>query len=127
MASVPPVIRHMMVCDDVARTGADRRNLNVLGVTHTIRARPDQAFPLTHPGLCVYLMLAGGVGVGQIQLRVTEADTSLSLFGSPVHSVTYPADRHEIAGFILRIGPCVFPRPGLSWVEFLHDGIELQR
>jgi hypothetical protein len=127
MASIPPVVRHMLVCDNVTRSGDDRPKLDVLGVVHTIRARPGQTFPLTHPGLCVYLVLTGGVGVGRIQLRVSEADPGAPLFGSPVHTVTHPVDRHELSGLVLRVGPCVFPRPGLYWVEFHHDGIELGR
>lgn len=127
MATIPPIIRHMLICDDVERAGTDRPKLNVLGVVHTIRAKPGQSFPLSHTGLCVYLVLTGGVGTGHIQIRITEADSETELFGSPIHEITYPADRHEISGVVLRVERCVFPRPGLYWVEFHHDGHMLRR
>ena len=123
MATVPPIIRHMIVCDDVAPGDATRASFNVLGVVHTIRPGPGQTFPLHHSGLCVYLMLTGGVGTGAIQIRVVEADTGVDLFGSPVHQVTFPTDRHEVSGIVFRVTGCVFPRPGLYWVEFHHDGV----
>jgi hypothetical protein len=123
MAIIPPIVRHMLVCDNVAPSTTSAASLNVLGVVHTIRAKPGQAFPLRHPGLCVYLMLSGGVGTGEVQIRVVEADTGIDIFGSPAHHITYPTDRHEIAGLVFRITGCVFPQPGLYWVEFHHDGL----
>lgn len=72
-------------------------------------------------------MLTGGVGTGHIQVRITDADSETQLFGSPVHEITYPPDRHEISGVALRVERCVFPRPGLYWVEFHHDGYMLWR
>jgi hypothetical protein len=113
----------MLVCDDVDREPNPRPNVNILGMTHTIRPKPGQGFPLPHSGLCVYLVLTGGVGTGAIQIRVVEADTGLELFGSPTHRVSYPNDRHDVSAVIFRIRRCVFPRPGLYWVEFHHDGI----
>ncbi len=127
MATIPPILRHMLVCDDVASAGAARPSVDVLGVVHTIRAKPEQSFPLRHTGLCVYLMLTGGVGTGVVQIRVVEADTGIDLFGSPAHRVTFPVDRHEVSGIVFRITDCVFPRPGLYWVEFHHDGSVLRQ
>lgn len=124
MATIPPIIRHMVVCDDVASAAT---SVNVLGVVHTIRAKPEQAFPLRHAGLCVYLMLTGGVGSGVVQIRVVEADSGIDLFGSPAHRITYPTARHEVSGVVFRITDCVFPRPGLYWVEFHHDGIVVRQ
>lgn len=67
------------------------------------------------------------MGTGRIQLVVSEADTEGQLFATPVHEVTYPTDRHEKSGVVLRIERCVFPRLGLYWVEFHHDGLMLRR
>jgi hypothetical protein len=127
MATIPPILRHMLVCDGVDRAQTTHPRLNVLGVMHTIRAKPGQSFPLPHPGLCVYIVLTGGVGSADVQIRVVEADSGIDLFGSPVHRVTYPTDRHEVSGIVFRITECVFPRPGLYWVEFHHDGVVVRQ
>ena len=126
MASIPPIVRHMLVCDDVDRGPALRPKLDVLGMVHTIRAKPGLPFPLHHPGLCVYLVLTGGAGSGVVRIRVVEADSGIEAFGSPAHRISYPPDRHEVAGVLFRITDCVIPRPGLYWVEFLHDGNVVQ-
>lgn len=127
MATIPPIVRQMVICDDVQPAAGDRPRMNVLGVTHNIRAKPGQSFPLRHPGLCAYLVLTGGVGTGRVQLRVSEAVTGDDLFGSAVHDINHPPARHEIAAVILRIKDCVFPRPGLYWVELHHDGVMIRR
>jgi hypothetical protein len=75
----------------------------------------------------VYLVLTGGVGTARTQVRITEADTEADLLGTPELEIRYPPDRHHIAGLVIRIESCVFPRPGLYWVEFHHDGDVLRR
>jgi hypothetical protein len=41
--------------------------------------------------------------------------------------VTFPTDRHKHSTLLFRMGDCIFPRPGLYWVEFHCDGIEILR
>jgi hypothetical protein len=128
MASIPPIVRHMLVCDAVGAGGAaDRPTVNIAGMAHVVRAGPGESFPLTYPVLCVYLVLTGGVGTGRGQVIVADGDTDQPQFGTPVHDIRHPADRHDIQGVVFRLLDCVFPRPGLYWVEFRHDGMVLRR
>ena len=127
MASIPPVIRHMLICDDVQRGSETRPKLNVIGLVHRIRAKPGQQFPIQHTGLCVYLVLTGGSGTGQIQVRITDAESDVGLVETPIHEFEHPPDRHAISGLAIRIAACIFPHPGLYWVEFHHDGNMLRR
>lgn len=127
MATIPPIVRQMLVCDDVQPAGGGRPGLNVLGLTHVIRPGPDESFPLTRPGLCVYLRLTGGVGTGRVIFRLAEADTDDEVLRTPEFGVTHPADRHHLVGIQVELGPCNFPRPGLYWVEFYHDDLAVHR
>ena len=126
MATIPPVIRQMVVCDDVGN-GETGRRLNILGIIHRIIPTPGEVYPLMHPQLCVYVVLSGGVGTGRIQIVVSEADTERAIFGTHVHDLTYPTDRHQIAVLVLRLEDCIFPEPGLYWIEFHSDGDIIRR
>ena len=77
--------------------------------------------------MCVYVVFTGGVGRGQVQVVVVDADSGADVFGSPVHEYQHPPDRHAVAAIVFRLQRCVFPRPGLYWVEFRHDGVALNQ
>jgi hypothetical protein len=100
--------------------------LDLRGLVYTITSSPRGVFPFTHPEFCVYLVLTGGVGTGRCQVIVVEGDTGQHLFGSPEHQLTYPANRLLIRSVVFRLRRCVFPQPGLYWVEFHHEGMPLQ-
>ncbi len=94
---------------------------------NTIQANAGEPFPITHPELCVYVQLTGGVGTGQVQVVVVVADTGEEAFGSPAHEYRHPTDRHVVGAIVFRLQRCVFHRPGLYWVEFRHDGTTLNQ
>ena len=123
---IPPVVRSMVVCDGVVRQPGTGNKLDIRGVLHTIKATPGGAFPYTYPELCVYLVLTGGAGVGRVKIVVVEADSEAELFGTPEHTMSHPADRHHVGGVTFRVQDCIFPRPGLYWVEFRHDDLTLR-
>lgn len=128
MASIPPIVQSVILCDGIAREGdATTARVNLRGLTHAIRARPGESFPITHPELCVYVVLSGGVGIGRVEVAVVDADTDQFVFGSPPHDFPHSTDRHTVSAIAFRLLRCVFPRPGLYWVEFRHDGRTLRQ
>ena len=123
MATIPPIVQSMILCDGVARQdGTSAVKVNLQGVTHAIRAKPGESFPITHPELCVYVVLTGGVGVGKVDVVVRDADTEEVVLATPPHDFTHPTDRHTVSALAFRLRRCVFRRPGLYWVESRHDG-----
>lgn len=127
MASIPPVVRHLIVCDDVTQAGAPAPNLTVKGLIHAIRLKPGVGFPFRHPGLTVFVQFSGGVGTGLVQVAVVTADDETAVYESDPTPLTHPTDRHQVGGVVFRVLDCVFPRPGLYWVEFRYDGLLVQR
>jgi hypothetical protein len=126
VASIPPVVRHFIVCDDVTQRGTGSViKQDTHGVTSAIRPKPGEGFPLVHPELCVYVAFSGGSGTGKVSVAVVDADTELDVFSSPQHDYTHPADRHQLLSLVFRLRRCVFPRPGLYWVVFRHDGLDV--
>jgi hypothetical protein len=49
MNTVDPVVRHMLLCDDVQRDPGDPRKVNVFGLVSTVRAVAEAPFPLCLP------------------------------------------------------------------------------
>lgn len=126
MATIPPIVQYAVACDDVVASNSLHK-VSLQGLTHTIQVKPGVSFPITHPVLCLYVVLSGGVGTGRMEAVVVDADTEEDLFGSTPHDYHHPADRHHVAGITFRLRNCVFHRPGLYWVEFRHDGMVLRR
>lgn len=122
-----PVVRHMLVCDGVRPNTPNALRLDIQGLVHVIRAVPHGQFPAMHPELCVYLLLTGDVGTGRARVDVIEADTGASVFESVEHEIIHPQNRLHVHGIVFRVRGCVFPSPGLYWVEFRHERVTLGR
>lgn len=127
MNDIDPVVRHMLVCDDVQPHADFPNKVNVLGLISTVRAVSDPAYPLQVPQLSVYLAVTGGRGTGTATIIVKHADTELVIFRSASHHITLPADPLAVLGLVFRIRDGVFPQPGLYWVEFEYNEKVLTR
>lgn len=121
MSDVAPVVRHMLVCEDVRTRPDNPKKVDVLGLLSTIRTVPEGAFPLRSPQLCVYLQLTGGRGTGEAKISVVEADSDSIAFTSAPHQIAFGTDPLEVLGLVFRIQECLFPRSGLYWVQFLFN------
>jgi hypothetical protein len=111
----------MLLCDDFRHDPSAPNKVDILGLVSTIQSHGDPPFPLHHPLLCVYLELTGGRGTGQANIAIRQADTGLVLSLTAPHAVTFPPDPLAIRGLGFRILDCVFPTPGLYWVQFCYN------
>ena len=128
MSDVAPVVRHMLLCEDVRTDPDNAQKVNVFGLVSTIRAVPDDAFPVHHPELCVYLQLTGGRGTGEVQIAAVQAELEQIVFTSSVHSITFENDPLSVLGFVFRIEDCIFPHAGLYWIQFrVNDQVIAQQ
>ena len=127
MADIDPVVRQMILCDDVVPNARSPLKHDTCGLIHSVIADTPGQLPVVLPVLCVYLQLTGGRGTGAVQVVATEADTGDPVFASPAYTVTYPPDPLLVVPLMIRILNCRFPRTGLYWIEFRHSGRELMR
>jgi hypothetical protein len=121
MADIDPVVRHMMLCDDVRFDPARPEKRDVLGFFGRIPSTLTPPFPLRYPSLCVYVQIAGGRGSGDARVVIRSADTNAVLFRSPTRRVALPADPLQAAHLKTMVRDCTFPRAGLYWVRFLWN------
>jgi hypothetical protein len=121
MNGVDPFVRHMLLCEGVRKNPTKASKVDVLGLLSTVTAVGSPAFPALLPVLCVYLELTAGRGTGQAHVDCRYADSGNLVFSSPIHVVTFPPDPLAIRGFVFRITDCIFPAPGLYWVQFCYN------
>src|SRR4051794_36700388 len=117
MNGIAPVVRHMLLCEDVRPDPSNPNRLDILGLIGTVQGAEGATVPLHLPLLCVYLNLTGGRGIGQARIDVRQADSGNVVFASPSHSLTFPADPLAVRSVVFRIRDGVFREPGLYWVQ----------
>jgi len=125
MADINPVIRHLLLCDDVRPDPDHPEKLNIYGLFSRITSQLTLAYPLRHPEMCVLLQFANGRGSGEAKIVVRAADTGEVVFTSRAHRLVLPADPLGILGATFRLKDCPLPRAGLYWVEFMWKEREL--
>jgi hypothetical protein len=121
MNAVDPVVRHMLLCEDIRRETNNPKKIDVLGLLNTLEALEEPAFPLHLPVLCVYMEVTGGRGTGQAHIDCRQADSGRVVFSSPAHALTFPPNPLAIRGLVFRISACRFPEPGLYWIQFCYN------
>lgn len=115
--SIEPVLRYMILCDDVQTDPANPRKVNVFGLVSTLEGGPNSSFPLHHPEFCAYIQVAGGRGNGQIRVEVIQADPEKVIFLGKLRKISFGTDPLSVKGLVFRIRKCAFPEPGLYWVQ----------
>jgi hypothetical protein len=121
MNGVDPFVRHMLLCEDIRRDPNNPKKVDVLGLLNTIQAVGEPAFPLRLPVLCVYLEVAGGRGTGQARVDCRQADSGRVIFSNPTHDLTFSPNPLAVRSLVFRISDCIFPGPGLYWIQFCYN------
>lgn len=113
-----PVARPLILCQDVLAPASG-------GTNHFIHVcdafRPQGGYPYQRPEFCVVVQLADGTGNVPTVVRIVEADSQAEIFRTTDHVIRFP-NRHTSVRAVFRLRNCVFPRPGLYWVELLCHG-----
>jgi hypothetical protein len=122
MADINPVIRHLLLCDDVRPDPNQPTRFDILGVCGLITSRQTPPFPLRHPSLCVFVQFTGARGGAEVQVVVRDADTDAAVFSSQPHRVRLPVDPLQLMGLKLVVKDSPFPRAGLYWVQLRWNG-----
>ncbi len=121
MALIPPVVRHVILCDDVQQTPTGKHN--VMGFCTSIRSEAEPPYPHRHPLLCVYVLMTNGRGTGSSRFVIRDATSEEEIARTPSRPLNFPRDPLQIHGVAHRILDCPFPEPGLYYVEFEVDGV----
>ena len=127
MVDVEPVVRLMLLCDDVRPDPDNPSKINALGLVSTIHSFGEAAFPFRHPQLCVYLQLTGGRGTGEGRIVVVHADSDQTVLRAPLHTLKFGTDPLKVHGVLFRLLGCVFPEPDYYFFEFWYNDKAIAR
>lgn len=115
---VLPRVQAMLICDDVTGSAQEKGVYYLNGVRHTISFA---AFPATRQYLCVFLHLSGHRGEATCKASIYQALTDAKVFESNPKVIKFD-EPTIVVPFLLRLRNCVFPAPGVYYVEVVADG-----
>lgn len=118
MAGIDPVVRHMLLCDDVRADPVNPHRLDVFGLATTLHA---ESFPALVSELCVLLMLTEVRGPGLGRVVVVDAEAQLAIFTGADHPIQPRSNPLDVTGIVFRIRNCPFTKPGLYEVQFRYN------
>jgi uncharacterized protein DUF6941 len=118
-----PVVRHMLLCEEVRKRSDNPFKFDLLGVFSIVR--PINEFPV-RLSFSVFLETTGrGTGYGNVCL--VEADSDEVVYRGTKHTMLFGPDPLQIRAVAIRIVSCTLERPGLYWVDFMYNGQQVQR
>jgi hypothetical protein len=121
MSAIPPVVRHMLLCDTYRVDPNDRLRVDLLGVRHTFQASGNPRFPFTAPPFLVLLRFTGARGKAKCRIDVRHAATQQDVHKGPEQMVTFTAHPLSVLDLRIPVSGCAFPAPGLYTVQFRFE------
>jgi uncharacterized protein DUF6941 len=122
MSEVLPVVRYLILCEDVQTDPDNPRRVTLVGLLSTMRSLEEPPFPLLYRELCVFLQMTECRGPADGRVEIRQADSAQVVFRSRTRTIPLGSDPLEVVGFVFRIRNCLFPAPGLYWVQFWYNG-----
>lgn len=117
----PPVVRYMIVCDDIL-TDPQRPGKPVLvGLIGAITPEGDPPYPFLLSRMCVLLVLTEGRGVGACQLKLASEETGQVVWETTPQAVAFGPDPLALNGVIFRDRAVPFPSQGMYLVQFWYN------
>ncbi len=116
-----PTVRYLIVCENVQTDSDNPRRVTLVGLLSAIRTLEQGAFPLLYREICVFLQLTECRGPADGRIEINNADSGKVVFRSPTRMIPFGSDPLEVVGAIFRIRNCLFPEPGLYWVQFWYN------
>ncbi len=121
MNQVQPVVRYLIICEDVQVDPESPRRVTLVGLISAIRSIDQPAFPLLFREICVFLQLTECRGSAEGRIEIQHADTGQVAFRTRSRTIPLGNDPLEVVGVAFRILNCLFPEPGLYWVQFWYN------
>jgi hypothetical protein len=117
MNGIPPIVRYMIICDDILTSSQFTTRPVIVGLTTAIHA---DSYPFRLPKLSVYLVLTDGRGQGTGKLRLVD-DATGHVQVEFARAITFPTNPLTISGIAWRLTNLRFPKAGMYRIEFLYN------
>lgn len=121
MNQLQPTVRYLIVCEDVHLDPQKPRRVTLVGLTSAIRGLDEPPFPLRYRELCVFLQLTECRGSAEGRIEIHHSESESMGFRTRTRTIPLGTEPLEVVGFTFRIRNCLFPEPGLYWVQFWYN------
>ena len=121
MSQLHPVVRYLILCEDVQTDPSNPRRITLVGLLSAIRSVEVPPFPILYRELCVFLMVTECRGSAVGRLEIHQADTDRVIYRTRTRPIAFATDPLEIQGMTFRLRDCAFDEPGLYWVQFWYN------
>jgi hypothetical protein len=121
MSALNPVVRYLILCEDVLTDAENPLRVTLVGLTSTIRSLDEPPFPLLLRELCVFLQLTECRGAAEGHVEIQHADSGRTRFRTRSRIIAFSADPLGIVGVTFRLRNILFPEAGLYWFRFWYN------
>ena len=121
MSQVHPIVRYLIVCEDVQTAPDNLRRVTLVGLISAIRSIELPPFPLLYREICIFLQLTECRGSAEGRIEIQHADSSQAVFRTRTRTIPFGSDPLEIVAVTFRLRNCLFQEPGLYWVQFWYN------
>lgn len=121
MSEVHPVVRYLILCDDVETDPASPGRVTLVRVLSAIRPAEEPPYPYEYPEFCVYMDITECRGPAEGRIEVHNADTEETVFQTRTRTIPFRSNPLDIQGLFFRLRKCRFTKPGLYWVQFWYN------
>ena len=122
MNGVEPIVRLMLLCDDVERRADAPTKVNIVGLVHAIDIPEEAEFPTVIDQLTIYHALTGGRGSARLQIVGVYADTEEVAFQNLERSVDFGTEPLVVHGLTFRVRAITIYHPGLYLIQVRCNG-----
>jgi hypothetical protein len=121
MSQVHPVVRYLILCEDVRTDPDDQHPHTLVRLINVLRSSRTPPFPFVQDLLCAFVQLTECRGPADGRVEIHHADTDQVVFRTPTWTLPLANDPLAILGVTFRLRKCLFPAPGLYWVQFWYN------
>jgi len=121
MSGLLPLVRCMLLCEEVVIDPARANRYTLVGVLHTIRPILTPGYPFRHPRMDVFAQLTSCHGPVQVWLEVVRADNGQVAIRSPTWRFPFRNDPLAVRSIVLRLNRVRYTAPGLYWVRLWYN------
>jgi hypothetical protein len=100
---VPPIVRYLILCDDVRTDQESPERVSLLGLVTALRSLGQPPFPLLHRELCVFLQFTGCRGPATGRVEIQHADSGQVVSRAQTRTIPFGTDPLEVVGVTFRL------------------------
>lgn len=118
MPTLLPRVQAMVLCDEIEESDEEDAVFHLTNVRSVIAA---SSFPYVHSQLCVFVQMSGHRGAALCHVEIDRLETDDVIYDTEPQTIEFEDPANVVPDFF-RLHNCVFPAPGLYYVQIHFEG-----